>query len=303
VSPPPAITLASVRAAQARIAPYIRYTPILKARLSRTDGSPIDVSMKLENLQVAETFEVRGVVNAALEQPYARLARGLVGFGSRHGAGVAYAGHVLGVPATVYVPEIDGPTAFVPTLEGWGASIVRAGRTRDDALRLAIQRASDDGLVFIHPWNNPSVLAGCATLVLELVEALPDVDMLVTHLSDHAILADAIAGVAKQVRPCIRLVGVDHVLTTRRPRATQGRVLGRHVVRHPEVLERFFDEIVVVTQPEVKQTASMLWSELEIRSGSFSASAIAALLTGSIDCTGARQIAAVITTGGGRGIF
>lgn len=299
----PVVTLASVHAARARIAPYVRYTPLLKARLSRTDGSPIDVSMKLENLQVAETFEVRGVINAALQEPYACLARGLVGYGSRHGAAVAYAGHVLDVPATVYVPELDGPTAFVPTLEGWGATIVRAGRTRDDALRLAVQRARDDGLVFIHPFGNPSMLSGCATLVLELVEAMPDVDMLVTHLSDHAILADAIAAVAKQVRPCIRLIGVDHVLTTRRPKAAPGRVLSRHVARHLPVIEPFFDEIVVVTQPEVLQTASMLWSELEIRSGSFSASAIAAILTGRIDCSRAHQIGAVITTGGGRGIF
>jgi threonine dehydratase len=303
---PPIVTLDRVLQARDRIAPYIRYTPLLKARLRCSDGSPIDVSMKLENLQVAETFEVRGVINAALEQPYERVARGLVGYGSRHGAAIAYAGHLLDVPTTVYVPDLDGPTSFVPTLEAWGATIIRAGRTRDDALRLALQHASDEGLFFIHPWANPSMLAGCATLVLELVEAMPDIDLLVTHLSDHATLLAGIAAVAKQVRPCIRLVGVDHSLSTRASRRpTSGRVLGRQqpVAMHRQVIEQFVDEIVIVTQAEVTQTASMLWSELEIRSGSFSASAIAAILTGKVDCSRGKHIGAVITTGGGRGIF
>jgi threonine dehydratase len=309
---PSIVTLDRVLEARDRIAPYIRYTPLLKARLRCTDGRPIDVSMKLENLQVAETFEVRGVINAALEQPYERVARGLVGYGSRHGAAIAYAGHLLEVPTTVYMPDLDGPTSFAPTLEAWGATIIRAGRTRDDALRLALQHASDEELFFIHPWANPSMLAGCATLVLELVEAMPDIDMLVTHLSDHATLLAGIAAVAKQIRPRIRLVGVDHSLSTRRAgassaarRPNSGRVLGRQqpVAMHRQVIEQFVDEIVIVTQAEVTQTASMLWSELEIRSGSFSASAIAAILTGKVDCSLGKQIGAVITTGGGRGIF
>lgn len=293
---PPIVTLESVLDARARIAPYIRYTPIMKARLGRVDGTPIDVGMKLENLQIAETFAVRGVVNAALEQPYADLARGLVGYGSRHGAAIAYVGHVLDVPTTVYLPAHDGPTSLVPTLEAWGATILRAGRTRDDAQRLALQRAQKDGLCFIHPWA-PSVLAGCGTLALELVEGMPNLDILVTFSSDYATLLASVAVVIKQLRPRVRVIGVDHEVPAPRRSPT------RPVAMQQQIIERYVDGIVPVTQAEASQTACMLWSELEIRSGDFSASAIAAILTGKIDCSAEQEIGAIISTGGGKGMF
>ncbi len=296
----PIVTLDSVREAQARIAPYIRYTPIMKARLGCTDGRLLDVSMKLENLQIAETFAVRGVINAALERPYADLARGLVGYGSRHGAAIAYAGHVLDVPTTVFLPTHDGPTSLVPTLESWGATIVRAGRTRDDAQRLARQRADRDGQCFIYPWA-PSVLAGCGTLGLELVEGLPHLDILVTYLMDYAILLAGVAVVIKQVRPHTRVIGVDHTQRDRLSTVDKGHT--RPVAMHQQIIEQYVDDIVFVTQAEAAQTACMLWSELEIRSGDFSSSAVAALVTGKIECSSEQEIGAIIPTGGGKGMF
>jgi threonine dehydratase len=306
----PCVTLDSVRAAQTRIAPYIRYTPIMKARLGCAAGNLIDVSMKLENLQIAETFAVRGVVNAALERPYADLARGLVGYGSRHGAAIAYAGHVLDIPTTVYLPAHDGPTSLVPTLEGWGATIIRAGRTRDDAQRLALEHAERNGLCFIYPWG-PGVLAGCGTLGLELLEGLPHLDILVTYLMDYAILLAGVAVVIKQVRPHTRVIGVDHESSTgrRSERTERERLIAvgkrhmRPVAMHQQIIERYVDDIVFVSQAEAAQTACMLWSELEIRSGDFSSSAIAAILTGKIQCAADQEIAAIIPTGGGKGMF
>src|SRR5262249_22626329 len=156
-----------------------------------------------------------------------------------------------------------------------------------------------------------SVLAGCGTLGLELVEGLPHLDILVTYLMDYAILLAGVAVVIKQIRPHTRVIGVDHESATSRrsERTERGRLTTvgkgntRPVAIHQQIIEQYVDDIVFVTEAEAAQTACMLWSELEIRSGDFSSSAIAAILTGKIQYSPDQQIAAIIPTGGGKGMF
>ena len=141
-----AIELDDVERAHERIMGYLRYTPLMKTWLTRDDGGRIKVSLKLENLQITEGFAVRGMLNAALTLPPRQLARGLVGYGLMHGTAAAYAGHVLNVPALVYLyPRVATPD-LVRSLQYWGAQIeVVSGTTLADTERVAQEGAERDG--------------------------------------------------------------------------------------------------------------------------------------------------------------
>jgi threonine dehydratase len=175
------LNLSAAEAAQRRLATYIKRTPVAEAWLPAASGRTVRIYLKLENLQVAGGAHARGVLNAVLRLPRAQVARGLVttdGTG-HHGATVAYAGWLLGVPATIYVPRGAATPDHLQRLRGWNAAIVVGGRTWDETYRTALLRAQRDRLAYIHLFDDPSLIAGYSTLGLELLDALPDLGVLV----------------------------------------------------------------------------------------------------------------------------
>ena len=169
-------------AAAARIAPYVRRTPLLTAE---ADGR--EVTLKLENLQVAGVFKIRGALNALLTrrdtQPDTRV---VTASGGNHGLGVATAARWLGVPATVYVPETV-PDIKAARIAAAGADVVKTGRVYSDAERAARAFAASQGLYYVHAYDDPAVVAGQGTLALEIVADLPEVDVI-------AAAGDTVAG-------------------------------------------------------------------------------------------------------------
>jgi threonine dehydratase len=184
------------RAAAERIAPYVRRTPVLRAV---ADGRP--VTFKLEHLQVAGVFKIRGALNALLTA--GNLSRVVTASGGNHGLGVATAARWLGVPATVFVPGTV-PEVKARRIAEQGAEVVRTGEKYADAERAARSLAERDGLYYVHAYDDPAVVAGQGTLGLEILADMPDCDVVAVPVGGGGLLA----GVSGAIAPC-RAVAVE----------------------------------------------------------------------------------------------
>jgi threonine dehydratase len=187
-------------AAARRIAPYVRRTPLLTVR---ADGR--EVSLKLEHLQAAGVFKIRGALNALLSEREREREGGrpdasvVTASGGNHGLGVATAASWLGVPATVYVP-VTVPDIKASRIAATGAEVVKTGRVYADAERAARAFAADQGRRYVHAYDDPAVVAGQGTLAAEIVTDLPE--------CGGGLLAGVSGGLAALRRPTV-VVGVE----------------------------------------------------------------------------------------------
>src|SRR5215470_16009837 len=209
------------RAAAARIAPYVRRTPVLRAAVG---GRP--VSLKLEHLQVGVVFKIRGAVNALLTRggdppeppahggttrppiPPAPPAGVVTASGGNHGLGVATAARWLGIPATVFVPGTV-PEAKARRIAAQGADIVKAGSVYADAERAAREFAARRGRYYVHAYDDPAVVAGQGTVGLEIVEDIADCDVVAVPVGGGGLLAGVSGAVASADRRSRRVVAVE----------------------------------------------------------------------------------------------
>jgi threonine dehydratase len=179
-----------VRAAAARIAPYVRRTPVLRVTV---DGRP--VTFKLENLQVCGVFKIRGALNALLT---ARPAMVVTASGGNHGFGVASAAQWLGIPATVFVPE-SVPEIKARRITGTGAHVVKSGEKYADAEAAARDLAATEGACYVHAYDDPAVVAGQATLGLEIAQDVPECDVIAVPVGGGGLFAGVSAGSGRHV--------------------------------------------------------------------------------------------------------
>ena len=183
---PPLPSPADVDRAAARIAPYARRTPILRATV---DGRP--VVLKLEQLQLTGSFKLRGALNALLGGP--RPERVVTASGGNHGLAVATAAAVLDLPATVYVPE-SVPAAKARRIEATGAKLIRHGTTYAEAAAAAMTDATADGRRYLPAYDDPLVVAGQGTCAAEAVADVSGVDCLVVAVGGGGLAAGTVLG-------------------------------------------------------------------------------------------------------------
>ncbi|GAA4539398.1 serine/threonine dehydratase [Amycolatopsis samaneae] len=179
-------TVADIRAAATRIRPYARHTPLLRAEV---DGRPL--ALKLEHLQRSGSFKFRGAMNALLDGPLPD--RVVTASGGNHGLGVATAAALLGVPATVYVPE-SAPEAKTVRIEQTGAKLVRHAATYGEAAASALAAADAPGTRYLHAYDDPSVVAGQGTVAVEIVADAPDVDAVVVSVGGGGLASGVTLG-------------------------------------------------------------------------------------------------------------
>ena len=187
-----AINLAGVRAAAKRIEGFVRRTPMIAAPPVKTPpGYAGPLILKLESLQVTGSFKPRGAINTLRSLSQESMARGIVtASGGNHGLGVAYAGHVGRVPATIFLPA-SAPRSKIEKLRQWGADVRVEGSVWDDANRAAMAFAEAGKLAYIHPFADARVMAGQGTIGLEILADDPAVDtLIVTGVStSHCVYA------------------------------------------------------------------------------------------------------------------
>ena len=198
------IDLADIRSAAARIFPYIHRTPLLGSR-SLSERVGVEVRLKCENLQRAGSFKIRGAMNALLQ---ADPARGVVAFSSgNHAQGVALAAKLLGIQATIVMPENSVQTKVEAT-RAYGAEVVQAGVTSATRDTVAREIADRTGAAVIPPFDDERIIAGAGTVGLEIVEEWPDVSTIVVPLGGGGLLSGT-ALAATSLKPGVDVYGVE----------------------------------------------------------------------------------------------
>jgi threonine dehydratase len=204
VQPP---TIDDIRAAAERIRGAVIRTPMLRSRtLSEIIGA--EVWLKFENLQFTAAFKERGALNKLLQLTKEERARGVIAASAgNHAQAVAYHCDRLGIPVTIVMPEAT-PTIKVSQTEGHGAKVILSGAMYDDAYTHACELAERDGYVFVHPFDDPQVIAGQGTTALEMLEDAPELDTLVVPIGGGGLMS-GMGIAARAIRPEIELIGVE----------------------------------------------------------------------------------------------
>jgi len=203
------ISLSDIEAAAAVLGDAVVHTPTsLSPGLSRAAGTKL--YLKLENLQHTGSFKVRGALNKLSSLPHRGGAGVIACSAGNHGQGVAYFAEKLGFPATVVMPT-DTPFTKIERTARYGAKVVLEGQTLADAETFTHELAAQQNLTFIHPYDDPLVIAGQGTIGLEMLADLPQLDTIVVPIGGGGLIA-GIATAVKAIKPGIRIVGVETAL-------------------------------------------------------------------------------------------
>src|SRR4051794_32302608 len=303
------LRLDAIERAQERIRPYIRHTPLLPPPVQHTD-LPSSLRLKLENLQVTGSFKVRGAFNTLLQAPPSTRESGVVtASGGNHGVAVAYAAQRLGLPATVYLPATASADR-VARVTALHADVMQHGRAWDDAHARALQHAAG-GALYVHPFDAEQTLVGQATLGLELLEDVPDLDLVLIAIGGGGLIGGMAAAI-KQRRPDVRIIGVEpggapamlrSVEAGRGVNPPEGRTLAgtpapRAVSERTLALaQRYVDDIVLVDDSAMIAAMRWLWTESNQLVEPAGAAVIAAILDGVAMLGAARAPVALICGG------
>jgi threonine dehydratase len=200
-------TIDDIRAAAKRIDGAVIRTPMLISRtLSEIIGA--EVWLKFENLQFTAAYKERGALNKLLQLSPEERARGVIAASAgNHAQAVAYHAKRLGIPATIVMPE-STPTVKVTQTAGHGASVVLHGDMFDDAYARAREHALEKGYVFVHPFDDPQIVAGAGTVALEMLDAAPDLDTIVVPIGGGGLMS-GVSIAARAIKPDIELIGVE----------------------------------------------------------------------------------------------
>ncbi|GGE46462.1 threonine ammonia-lyase [Agaricicola taiwanensis] len=204
------VTIKDIQAARAVIADAVMRTPMLPApKLSALTGA--EVFIKYENLQVTNSFKERGALVKLSRLPESARRDGIIAMSAgNHAQAVAYHARRLGIPATIVMPKTT-PFVKVRATESHGARVILDGETLAESQDRAEQIAAMEALTWVHPYDDPDIIAGQGTVAVEMLEDVPDLDMLVIPIGGGGLVSgNAIA--ARALRPDIRIVGVEAAL-------------------------------------------------------------------------------------------
>ena len=203
------IPYSEILAAADRIASLSPPTPLVRSdNYSRRLGA--NVYLKLEILNPTRSFKTRGASNAILQLDQAARARGVVtASGGNHGLGVAFVAQSLGIPARIYLPS-NTPRSKVEVFSSFDAQIAIAGESWDESNRGALLAAQEQGLNYIHPFDDPAVVAGQATIGLEIAQTLPVIDKVAVSVGGGGLIA-GIASALAQASPSTSVFGVETI--------------------------------------------------------------------------------------------
>jgi threonine dehydratase len=201
------VTLDDVRAAARRIAGAIEPTPCVPSRtLSQLTGA--EVFLKFENLQFTASFKERGALNKLLSLSEADRRRGVIAMSAgNHAQAVAYHAARLGIPTVIVMPK-GSPNTKIRNTQVHGARVVLEGENLFEAGKHARDLAARENLVFVHPYEDPLIIAGQGTVGLEMLEAVPDLDMLIVPVGGGGLIS-GVAVAAKALRPQLVVCGVE----------------------------------------------------------------------------------------------
>ena len=203
------VTMDAVLAARVRIERYILPTPLRRYRpLDEHVGAGVQIVVKHENHQPTNSFKIRNGLSFMTSLGREQLARGVVAASTgNHGQGIAYAGSLLGAGVTICVPAGNNPEKNA-AMRSYGARVVEEGRDYDEAVEVMLRIAREEGRTIAHSTNDPAVVAGAATMTLEILDVEPHLDALVLAVGGGSQAVGALT-VARAVRPSLEVYGVQ----------------------------------------------------------------------------------------------
>jgi threonine dehydratase len=204
------VSLETIRAAAARIAHIAVRTPLIQAPFPGLSGYGTDkrIYLKAESLQPIGAFKIRGAANKILQLTPGEIARGVITYSSgNHAQGVAYAAREVGAKAVIVMPS-NAPAIKRAATLALGAEVVDVGVASSERLARSEQLVQEHGYVVVPPYDDEQIIAGQATCGLEIVEDLPDVDLVLSPVSGGGLLS-GVAAAVKQLRPQAKVFGVE----------------------------------------------------------------------------------------------
>lgn len=302
------VELSDIQQARQRIAGRLHHTPMLSARsLGETAG--IRLVLKAELLQKTGSFKPRGVLNKLLAMDPGERARGLVSLSAgNHAAALAWGATAVGVRATIVMPTTAVPAKVEATRRYGGEVVLTEGDLLDTCLALQRER----GLTLVHPFDDPLIMAGQGTVGLEILEDLPDVDVVIVPVGGGGLVS-GIATAVKALRPAARVFGVEPTgadivyrsLKAGTPLRLEGHpttvadglaapFAGEHT--QPQIA-RYVDEVVLVEDDAILQALTLVVQRAKLVPEPAGAAAVAALLSGAVTPTRGSTVACVVSGG------
>lgn len=289
--------------AQSVLRNVVKLTPLERSK-SFSAMSGAEVYLKLENFQSTGSFKVRGAYYKIKNLTTEEAANGvLCASAGNHAQGVAYAASSLGVKSTVFMPVFAPPLKVIAT-RAYGAEVILSGDTFDDAFAAATEFGEKSGATFVHPFNDPHIIAGQGTIGLEIFEQLREVDEVLVPIGGGGLIA-GIAIALKQLNPHIRIIGVEADGAQSMKLSMEkgspvtlnsaNTIADGIAVKSPgnltfEVTRQLVDELVVVNDAEMAHAAYMLLQRAKILTEPAGVAAMAAVLYNKTDIKGLKVV-------------
>ena len=290
----PSVTLADIQAARELLRGVAIPTPMEDSRwLSARAGGP--VTLKCENLQRTGSFKIRGAYTRMARLPAEQRANGVVAASAgNHAQGVALAAQLLGIKATVFMPE-GAPIPKERATRGYGAEVIFSGKYVDQALVRARQFAEETGAVMIHPFDHPDVVAGQGTCGLEILEQVPEVASILVPTGGGGLVA-GVATAVKALRPGVRIIAVQAEGAAALPGSlamgapvqletmqtmADGIAVGRPGDVPFAAVQAYVDDVVTVSEESLSRALLSLLERAKLVVEPAGAAAVAAVLDGS----------------------
>lgn len=303
-------TLQDILDAHERIRPHIRHTPLLRAeKIEPAVGCQL--YLKPETLQITGAFKLRGALNAALQLPPERVARGFIASSSgNHAQGLSYAARMMGTKVVLVLPTTT-PRLKIANTRALGAEVILFDGDTAARWQQVYRIAEERGYEVIHGFEDPRVMAGQGTIGCEILQDLPDVDTVIVPLGGGGLIS-GVATALKGLNPAVRVVAAEPALT---PKYHQSRIEGRRVslplldtiadglrisvpAQNPwPIIERHVDEIVLVEDAHIIAGMRSLAQDAKLIAEPAAAIGIGALLAGSVAVRPDEKVCVLLTGG------
>lgn len=305
---PEAPDLRAIRAAAKRIRPYAHQTPVLTCTsLNAMVGA--ELFFKCENLQKVGAFKFRGAANSVFSLPESEAARGVATHSSgNHAQALALAARLRGIPAHIVMPE-NSPKIKVAAVRGYGARIVFCPPTQKDREQTLETVVVETGATFIHPYNNLGIIAGQGTCALELIEEIPDLDVVMAPVGGGGLLSgtalcchyvkpeiQVIAGEPKGADDAFRSIRDGLIYPSENPKTiADGLRTSLGSLTFP-IIRRYVEKIVTVEEESIVAAMRHIWERMKILVEPSAAVPFAALLEGKLQVRD-RRIGIILSGG------
>ncbi|MBI3286740.1 MAG: threonine ammonia-lyase [Chloroflexi bacterium] len=303
------LTLEDIRHAAETLRGVVRRTQLVHdPYLSELTGAQL--YLELEKLQRTGAYKLRGAYNKIQSLSPQERARGVIAASAgNHAQGVAYAARLVGIPATIVMPE-EAPLTKVNATRALGAEVILSGTDYDDSYQEALRLQKERGLAFVHPFDDRQVMAGQGTVGLEIAEDLADAEAIIVSVGGGGLIS-GIAAAAKSLNPKVRLIGVQaegcapgvesfrqgHLVEWPAVHTIADGIKARRIGDLTfQVMQRYVDEMLTVSDEEIVQSIVVLLEKSKLVVEGAGAAGLAALLSGRLALPGRKVV--VLISGG-----